>query len=115
LDRKARSRRQPPRVLRFKSVDVGAVAMNLFTDRMSGPMNEPCAMPGRFDDIAASRVNFIPEGAAARKHRGPHEFQCCVTAPFDDAEHRAMLLRDGGPRISGPRRIATHRARGAVA
>src|SRR5690349_4726767 len=92
FDRKAGTRHETSGVLRFKSVDVGSVAVDLLADRVAGPMDELSTVAGRFDHAAAGCIDFVAEGALSRLHLGAYELEGGLTTLPDDAEHRAMLF-----------------------
>src|SRR2546426_6453160 len=54
LDREARVREQAPPVLGLEIVDVGAIAVDFFTDRVPGTVDEPVFIP-RLPDHAAAQ------------------------------------------------------------
>src|SRR4029078_3833496 len=114
LDRKTGTRHKTSRVLRFKSVDVGSVAVDLFADRVAGPMDELSTVASRLDHAAAGCIDFIAEGALPGLHLGAYELKGGLTTLPHDAEHRAMLLRYCRIGIGGPGHVGTHRTGGAL-
>src|SRR6185437_15076485 len=68
LDRKASSRQEPTTILSFQVVDIGAITVNLLTNRVAGSMNEEVAVARCSNRITADIINFPSARKSACSH-----------------------------------------------
>ena len=64
LDRETGVRQQPASILRFQVINVGAITMHLFADRMAGPVHKIFPIPRVLNHLPAHVVYFPSIGNA---------------------------------------------------
>src|SRR5437870_11389291 len=114
LDRKAGVREQTASVPGLEVVDVGAVAVDFFADRVPGAVEEPVSV-SRLPDHAAAHVVHIPTAReAARAYFLLDERDGGVPRARDDREDLGVAARHALADVTGPGDVPVHAARRRV-
>src|SRR5712692_6687576 len=114
LDRKARVREQAASVPGLEVVDVGAVAVDFFADRVPGAVEEPVSKACLPDHAAAHVVHIPAAREAARAHFLLDERDGVVARARDDREDLGVAGRHALTDVTGPGDVPVHAARRRV-
>src|SRR5256712_3762312 len=114
LDRKAGVREQTASVPGLQVVDVGAVAVDFFADRVPGAVEEPVSKACLQDHAAAHVVHIPAAREAARAHFLLDEPDGGVARARDDREDLGLAGRHALADGTGPGDVPVHAARRRV-
>ena len=73
LDRETGVRQQPTSILRFQVINVGAITMHLFADRMAGPVHKIFPISRALNHLPADIIHFPPMRECAAANPALHE------------------------------------------
>src|SRR5262245_24053041 len=94
LDREARALEDATLVVRLQVVHVGAVAVDLFADRMTGAVHELIAVSRFLDDITRGVVDFPTVHCLADREAVAHFVDGRIARCRDDVEYLGVFLRN---------------------
>src|SRR5205807_3076257 len=110
LHRETRSGNDPAIVARLEVVHVGAVAVDVFADRVPGAVNEIVAVAVTGDDGARGVVHLVTVERRARSHRVLHQTDGRVARLPDHVENLGVPARDFPAHEAGPGDVEVDRA-----
>src|SRR5688572_30321542 len=105
LNRKTRPGHQTTRIQRLQAIDVRAVAMHFFADRMARTMKELITIAAALDNLPAGVVDFPSKWAMAGGYSCLDEGQCRVPSLSNDVENLALFHRNAPASVAGPGNI----------
>src|SRR5262249_5202311 len=101
LDGEAGARQDAALLVGLQVVHVGAVAVDLLTDRVAGAVAEVFAVAGRLDHRPGRLIHLPALERFARGERRSHPLDGRIASPGDQVEDARVLVRDAVPHKPG--------------